>query len=247
MKSWLKGSILCSALIVVSGTSNQHVYYFSHPYLNPEYPIPAISEIVFPVLEEDLNKDDKIECISLQHEHAVIQESPCTHTSDILWQSPPTWRITHAEIGDLNHNGTPEVALLVWRPFKPWPIDSFLPNPGRIVNHHDLAGNSCHIILIEHQLSGKYDESWAGSALYRPVNIFRIVDLDGDSFQELVALETHYDSHMNESDAISVWQWSGFNFQLVIRKFGDFRTLQIAQTDNTKLIVLTNTRSSYYP
>lgn len=247
MKNWLKSSILCGALFVLSGTSNQHMCVFSQPSLNAVNPIPIISETLFPVLDDDLNKDGKVECISLHNEQVEIRESPCTPDSQILWQSTPDWRITHAEIGDLNHNGIPEVALLVWRSFQPWPIDSFLPNPGRIEGHHDVAGNSCHIILIEHQLSGKFDESWAGSALYRPVNIFRIVDLDGDSFQELVALETRYDSHAEESDALSVWQWGGFNFQLVSRKFGDFRTLQIAQTDKMKLIILTNMRASYYP
>ena len=45
----------------------------------------------------------------------------------IAWQSPSEWQIVQAAIADLNHDGQPEVVLLLWRPFRTWPVDQWLP------------------------------------------------------------------------------------------------------------------------
>ena len=108
---------------------------------------------------------------------AVIQTR-----DQIRWQSPGLWQIEQAQITDLNRDGFPEAALLVWRPFKPWPVDAWLPSGGRINDFHNSRGLSCHIILIG-WYQNSFRERWAGSALAEPVDRFAVGDLKGDGEQ----------------------------------------------------------------
>ncbi|PKN99066.1 MAG: hypothetical protein CVU42_09365 [Chloroflexi bacterium HGW-Chloroflexi-4] len=130
----------------------------------------------------------------------------------VKWQSPEPWRVTETITGDLNRDGSNELAMVVWREHKRWPIDSFLPSGGRIANFHDQAGMSCHLILVGWDGS-QYREMWAGSSLIAPVFNIQAVDLDQDGFQELVALEGDYDDNQITGN-LTVWDWSGFGFRL---------------------------------
>lgn len=134
----------------------------------------------------------------------------------VVWDSPQEWQITQAEITDLNRDDVPEVALLLWREFSPWPIDAYIPHPGRIQDFHDQENRSCHLILIGFS-QGAYRELWAGSALADPLLAFASADLDQDGFQELIALESRYDAHFLESSSLTVWEWNGFGFTLLAR------------------------------
>ena len=62
----------------------------------------------------DFDRDGIAETLILRESRATIQTG-----GQVRWQSPQTWRIEQAEITDLNHDGLPEVTLLVWRPFTP--------------------------------------------------------------------------------------------------------------------------------
>ena len=128
------------------------------------------------------------------------------------WQSEETWNVTEALAADLNRDGRNELVMVVWRPFKPWPIDSFLPNGGRIKDFQDNKGMSCHLILVGWD-GEKYREMWAGSSLKDPIFDIQAVDLDQDGNLELVAIEGKYNS-VNDTGALTVWDWSGFGFQL---------------------------------
>ncbi len=171
---------------------------------------PASATPLKPATAGDLEPDGEIESVALVAGHAVIRRSDQT-----LWESPPAWRVIQAAITDLNQDAQPEVALLVWRPFAPWPIDAYLPHPGRISGFRDSQGQSCHLILIGwHRQT--YAELWAGSAMADPLTAFASADLDGDGRQELVALESRYGAS-GPARFVTVWEWNGFGFTLVAR------------------------------
>lgn len=169
----------------------------------------------------DLDDDGRFECTALSSGSATI--SDCGEK--ILWQSPDNWQVKEAFVSDLNRDGKPEVTLLVWRLFMPWPIDSFLPHGGRIKDFHDQQGLSCHLILIGWN-GKKYVEKWAGSALIRPVEQLSAVDLDGDGGQELVGLEGQYDGPY-PGGTLTVWRWRGFGFVLMDETEEWFRSIQV--------------------
>jgi hypothetical protein len=172
---------------------------------------PQSSTPFVPLREADLNSDGSHEQILLHGNGVSIERG-----SEILWASPPEWKIRATQITDLNHDGLKELTLLVWRPFKPWPVDKVLPHGGRIAGFHDAQNQSCHIILIG-WAGGGFRELWAGSALAEPLLDFYSADWNGDGRQELMAFETEYD-HPLEGKALSLWEWNGFGFSLLGRR-----------------------------
>jgi hypothetical protein len=151
------------------------------------------------------------------------------------WQTDSNWIVKEAFSADFNHDGKNELVMLVWRPYKPWPIDSFLPHGGRISTFQDSRGMSCHIILVG--WDGKeYRELWAGSSMIDPIFDIQAADLDHDGNQELVALEGKYDSS-NQTGNLTVWDWSGFGFRLRDRVKGLFSDYGIVSNDHNVLII----------
>ncbi len=184
------------------------------------YAAPEQSLLV-PSAKADLDDDGLHECVTLASGNVTI--SDCRNR--VLWQSPGDWQVRQAFVSDLNRDGEPEVTLLVWRPFMPWPVDNFLPFGGRIRDFHDRQGLSCHVTLIG--WNGKeYVEKWAGSALVRPVEQLSAVDLDGDGAQELVGLEGQYDAPY-PGGTLTVWRWRGFGFVLVDETENWFRSIRV--------------------
>ena len=173
--------------------------------------------------EEILHRSGHVEILSQGH---------------IVWSSPQEWQIAQAEITDLNHDHLPEVTLLLWRTFAPWPIDAYLPHPGRIQDFHNQNNQSCHLILVGfHQ--DEYREIWAGSAMADPLLAFTSADLTGDGYQELVGLESRYDASPFESSSITVWEWNGFGFTLLSRDpQGYFSSLTTVETSAGQELLL---------
>jgi len=198
-------------------------------------PIPLSSGTIplEPVTKTDFNSDGIFETVAILQNAAQIRSG-----SQVLWQSPPGWQVIEAMVTDLNHDGAPEAALLVWRPFKPWPVDAWLPAGGRIESFHDEAGDSCHLILIGWQRD-KFREVWAGSALAEPVKSFFPADLNGDGRQELVTLEGSYaDSRSAPARALKVWEWNGFGFSNVSGMDGRFEAMTIAYSGDGRTLIL---------
>jgi hypothetical protein len=173
----------------------------------------------------------------LQYSNQRLELVRCEETGDAgIWQSPEDWMVEEFLVADLNRDGTQEYALLVWRPFEPWPIDRFLPNGGRIAEFHNKAGLSAHLILVGWD-GDEYRELWAGSSLANPISAIRTIDIDRDGYEELIALEGEYDSAV-EIGNITIWQWQGFGFTLLNRMEGKYSGYAVFST-NQQISILT--------
>ncbi len=164
-----------------------------------------------------------------------IQIVDCQNKTITKWQTPEPWKVTEAISADLNRDGKNEMVMVVWRPHKVWPIDSFLPSGGRIADFHDRSNSSCHLILVGWD-GNEYRELWAGSSLIKPVFNIRAADLDNDGYQELVSLEGKYDNWNGTGD-LTVWDWSGFGFRLRDRQNGIFSKFGIVSVDQNVMIM----------
>jgi hypothetical protein len=184
-------------------------------------------------VQADFDRDGLPERLALGNGRLTIFSG-----SESAWQSPVDWTVVQAEVTDLNRDGAPEATLLVWRPFRPWPVDQWLPQGGRIANFQNSKGYSCHIILVGWRGS-EYGELWAGSALAEPVKFFAAADLNGDNAQELVTLEgTYTDSRSMPARAVKVWIWNGFGFSVVSVMNGIFYKLTLVQTVAGRILIL---------
>ena len=184
--------------------------------------MPRQAAALAPLTAGDLDEDGVQEEISIQDGRAEIHTA-----SGLAWRSPEGWLVKQAILADLNRDGRLEAVLLVWRDFRPWPVDQFMPKGGRIAAFHDPQGQSCHLILIGRKKNG-YGELWAGSALAEPLLKIAAVDLKEDGEQELVTLESDYqDPPSSPARAFSAWEWNGFGFSLLARTNGQFRRMQV--------------------
>ena len=132
---------------------------------------------------------------------------------------PTGWHVVNALRADLDRDVTVECALLVWRPWQDWPIMRWSDTDSPIAAHLDARGDSSHIILLQplpdSSRQGIYRELWAGSALAVPIIQIRAGDVDGDGWDELVALEGDYATgRLGPAIQVAVWRWNGFGFTL---------------------------------
>jgi hypothetical protein len=198
-------------------------------------PSPSVWRSIKTEASADFERDGSPETLTLTDGRAVIQSQ-----GQMRWQSPQSWRVAQAQIADLNRDGLPEVVLLVWRPFKPWPVDAWLPNGGRISSFHNSNGDSCHMILIGWK-QGAFREVWAGSAMADPVNNFAATNLTGNGRQYLITLEGHYDDPPSApARRLKVWEWNGFGFTVVNELESSFDLMVITQTEDGHVLILTN-------
>lgn len=174
---------------------------------------PSLKKLLPSVTTSDLDGDGKIENISLENGIAKISRG-----TTIQWMSPPDWEVRQAEIADLNQDAQPELVLLVYRPYQPWPVDRYLSGVSRTGEFHDDHFRSCQLIQIGWK-KDRFAEVWAGSALAEPLQRFAVYDLNQDGKQELIAFETTYqDDATHLIHAVSVWDWNGFGFTLEFRQ-----------------------------
>ncbi len=173
-------------------------------------------------------------CLKTTDQRVIV--SMCNSpTVEPLWNSPADWQVEQAFFSDLNLDNERELALLVWRPFKPWPVDRFLPSGGRITTFHDEDDRSCHLILIN-VIDGSFREIWAGSAMAAPIHSMVAADLDGDGRQELAAVEYPYNGK-KRTGTLVVWRWNGFGFSLEARQAGTFSSLLATQSGKKVMLL----------
>lgn len=147
---------------------------------------------------------------------------------------PETWDVRASVLADVTGDSVPEWTLLVWRPWRDWAIQAWVPAPSPITDFYDAAGDSCHIILLDP--SGH--EIWAGSALPAPFVEIAVGDVDGDGQNELVTLEGNYAAGRERpATHINIWRWNGFGFSLAHRSPpGRWRALCLTDTNNDGIL-----------
>ncbi|MBU0704030.1 MAG: VCBS repeat-containing protein, partial [Chloroflexi bacterium] len=155
--------------------------------------------------------------------------SPCPLTV------PADWHITASVLADVTGDSVSEWALIVWRPWRDWPIQRWSPAPSPIAGFHDAAGDSCHLILLDPS-DGR--EIWAGSALPAPLLALAVGDVDGDGRNEVVTLEGNYATGRDgPATRVDVWRWNGFGFTMEWRSpAGDFCQLRLTDVDNDGIL-----------
>ncbi|MBN1583479.1 MAG: hypothetical protein JXA89_22410 [Anaerolineae bacterium] len=128
---------------------------------------------------------------------------------------PPDWRVTASTLADVTGDGAAEWVLVVWRPWRDWPIQQWSTAPSPIAGFHDPAGDSCHLILLDPK-DGR--EIWAGSALPVPFLNMVVDDVDGDGANEVLVIEGSYaTSRDGPGRHVGVWHWNGFGFTMAWR------------------------------
>jgi hypothetical protein len=196
-------------------------------------PIPLQRTLLPSLLQADLDGNGVPEILALKDSRLDILSGDL-----VVWNSPPEWQVAQAAFSDLDRNGVVEVTLLLWRPFRPWPVDEWLPNDGRIKDFHNATGQSCHIILIGWR-QGAFREIWAGSAMADPVTAFANADLDGDGFEELVTLENRYtDPDSASARVLKAWEWNGFGFTVVSYRNGSYNKMTLIRDDTGQVLIL---------
>ncbi len=150
---------------------------------------------------------------------------------------PPDWRIAASTLADVTGDGLPEWVLIVWRPWRDWPIQDWSPAPSPIAEFHDAAGDSCHLILLDPR-DGQ--QVWAGSALPAPLLALAVGDVDGDAHNEVLALEGDYlTGWSGPAGSVVVWKWNGFGFSLEWRSpRGHLRQLRLTNAGSDSILVL---------
>ncbi len=218
--------------MLVAGCQRQQQWQLLDGALIPLKSVPAAApNKVTPRTTIDLNQNGQPDCLVLGK--GALKITDCGQTTH--WQSPENWQVKEAQITDLNRDGEDEVTLIVWRQFQPWPIDRYLPSGGRIATFHDRQNMSCHVILIGWR-DGIFVEKWAGSALAQPIFSLSAVDVTGDGYQELIALEGNYDTPQNKGQ-LTIWQWQGFSFALHARHQATSRSYNLFESSNRIWIV----------
>jgi hypothetical protein len=94
---------------------------------------------------------------------------------------------------------------------------------------------SAHLILVGWD-GDEYRELWAGSALVNPISAIGAYDIDGDGYDELIALEGDYDA-IEKTGNITIWRWQGFGFTLLDRMEGNYSGYAVYLTDQGTLIL----------
>jgi hypothetical protein len=160
---------------------------------------------------------------------------PHPHTPPSLSPIPPNWQVTDAVLADVTSDGIPEWVLLVWRPWRDWPIQQWSPAPSPIAGFHDASGDSCHLILLD---PDGEREVWAGSALPMPLLALAVGDVDGDGRNEVVTLEGDYAAGRDApATRVDVWRWNSFGFTLEWRSPpGVFHQLRLTDVSNDGIL-----------
>jgi hypothetical protein len=171
-----------------------------------------------------LGSDDSV--ITLQD--GVVQVH---RGGSLVWRSDPSWDVRQIMAADVNNDGLPEVALVLWKIFHREPAiiyETFgfpsLWEEGSLRNHLFFYG----------WRNAAWQHLWYSSPVADPILVLAASDVDGDRANELVVLEGSYDAPDAGVRHVSVWRWNGWGFTLEWRSpggVGDHLMLQDVTDD----------------
>lgn len=146
------------------------------------------------LIEADLDFDGKTERIDLNSERE--QTLQIWRGKRLLWQGVPSrWKPWKLEIADVDGDGQREIIVGIFKATK------FFPKAHNCLFVYGWAGGRAH-------------PKWLGSSLARPFTDFLFANLDNETGDELVALETTLD----EKKSLAVYRWNSFGFTLDRRR-----------------------------
>ncbi|MDH4209380.1 MAG: hypothetical protein OEV76_10940 [Anaerolineae bacterium] len=148
-----------------------------------------------------------------EHTTVVLEEGSLTvvQQGHEVWSSDPSWDVRRLLAADVNDDEVPEVAFVLWKPFRLEPAiiyDTFgfpsLWEEGSLRNH----------LFIYGWRDGTWQHLWCSSPVADPIVDLAVGDVDGDGSHELVVLEGSYDAPDAPARQVSTWQWNGWGFTL---------------------------------
>ncbi len=125
---------------------------------------------------------------------------------------PADWEVTASALADVTGDGIYEWILVVFRPWRDWPIQKWYDTESPISDFHDENGFSCHLAVLDPEDGS---EIWVGSPLPHPIVNMAVGDVDRDGILEVVTLRGDYESGRKDNAThIDVWFWDDFGFTL---------------------------------
>ena len=142
----------------------------------------------------------------------ALQDSNFYSTTYNIPAIPADWEVIASELVDVTGDGRPEWILIIFRPWRDWPIQKWSEIESPIRDFHDEDGLSCHLAVLDPEDGS---EIWVGSPLPHPIVKMAVGDVDRDGILEVMTLRGDYES-WRESIAthIDVWFWDEFGFTL---------------------------------
>ena len=147
----------------------------------------AFSGGIFQSGTADLDGDGQMEEVKLEGGRLQVR----TLDGALAWESPVSWLVVDAALGDPDWDGRPDLVAVFWKA--------------------DEAGVlRSHPFLIRKN-GGRYEEVWGGSAVSEPIWEVEVTDLNGDRRDELIVLAMAPDGN---GQTLSVWEWHGWGFSM---------------------------------
>lgn len=160
-----------------------------------------------PPSEADLDGDGALERVLIEAGRLCVLDWSEGQWREV-WQTPPEWEVERVALGDVDHDGLPNIVFSLWRTYR------------------ERFGNQPFVFGYR---DGKYRPVWRGSAVADPIRELGVGDVDGDGRDELVVLEGDPSEGRDEvAVAVTVWRWSGWGFYLDWRSpLGRYHNLRL--------------------
>lgn len=175
------------------------------------------------LLEARLSRDEAPFTVGVYYDDAAAPQRgfvalwpPDTEPRGEPWWTGPLYTLWHVEAGVLEGGGAELIVLGLWSNT----VRHDEPQPHRTVRVLGWNGRT----LVE---------LWRGSALGRPLRDFRLLDVDGDGTDELVALERKDEAVC----ALTAYRWTGFGFNERARLDGPCEHLALPPVDGSATAV----------